>query len=495
MRLSKSQYIRGLQCHKSLWCYRHARELIPEIPPGLQAIFDQGHRVGELACERFPKGEMIAEDYRHREEAVASTKKALAAGKRILYEAAVIHDGVLVRPDILVKKGEKGWNLIEVKSSTGVKEVYLNDLAIQKYVLEGSGLKINKAILMHINNKYTRKGKIDLHKLFTLADVTEDIESYEAGIKKKVKEMHAVLKKKKAPAIEIGSHCTSPYPCEFMGECWSHIPKNSVYDLVGVRAAKLEEFHEDGILRIADIPNDYPLSKAQELQRRVTKSKKPIIDRKAIKEFLDEAVYPLYHLDFEAVNCAVPPYDGLKPFQQVAFQASVHIQAKRSGKVKHLEFLSDPAIDPRPGMVKFLTSTIGPTGSVVAYNSAFEGGRLKEMAKDFPASSQELLSIKERLWDIATPFRKGFYVHPKFGGSWSIKVVLPALVPGMSYEGLEIGDGGVASQSYLELMDGRISGAAAKKTLAALRVYCGQDTLAMVKLLDVLYQSTATTKT
>ncbi len=492
MRLSKSQYIRGLQCHKSLWLYRHRRDLVPEAPPSRQSIFDQGHRIGELAWQRFPGGRIITENHLQIQEALKATRAAVDAGAAIIYEAAVVHDGVLVRPDILVRKGD-GWDMIEVKGSTEIKDVYLDDLSIQKYVLEGAGLAIRKCFVMHVNNQYVRRGAIDARQFFVLADATKAVAEVQKGISKRVAELHKVLSLKSTPKIAIGAHCSAPYACDFVDHCWKHIPDYSVFDLVRVRHEKAAILFDRGIQRIRDIPSDFPLSGAQELQVEVEKSGRPHIDRKAIARVLAEPIYPLYFLDFETVSPAIPPYDGLRPFQQLSFQASLHIQREKGGTVEHLEYLGDAATDPRPGLVAFLTGLIGAKGSVVAYNASFEGSRLAEMADAYPRSAKALRSIKNRLWDLATPFRTGLYVHPKFHGSWSIKAVLPALVPGMTYDGMLIGNGGEASLAYLNLMEGQLSPAERKRTILALKRYCGQDTLAMVKLLEKLHEEAATT--
>lgn len=490
VRLSKSQYIRGLQCHKSLWLYRHRKDLIPKTSASLQLIFDQGHRIGELAWKRFPGGRLIKEDHLHIPEALKSTRAAEDAGAPIIYEAAAIHDRVLVRPDILIRKGD-GWDMVEVKGSTEVKDVYLEDVAIQKYVLDGAGFPVRRCFVMHVNNRYVRRGAIDPDRFFTLVDVTEEAAALQKEIPGRVAELHKVLDRQSAPDIPIGPHCSDPYPCEFMGHCWKHVPDYSVFDLVRIRHQKAAVLADRGILRVHDVPEDFPLSRSQALQVAVEKSGRPYINRPGIAKFLREPRYPLHFLDFETIFPAIPPYDGLKPYQQTPFQASIHVQGEKGGKTEHLEYLGDAKADPRRGLVAFLTESIGSEGSVVAYNAPFEGARLGELAEAYPRQAGRLLSIKNRLWDMAGPFRAGLYVHPKFQGSWSIKSVLPALVPAMTYEGMTIGNGEEASIAYLNLMEGKLSRADAKRMILALKEYCGQDTLAMVNLLAVLHEQSA----
>lgn len=485
MRLSKSQYIRGLQCHKALWLYRHRRDLMPETPPSLQLIFDQGHRIGELARRWFAGGILIEPDYRKIPEALKATRAAAADGVPSIFEAAAIHDRVLVRPDVLIRRGGS-WDLVEVKGSTEVKEVYVEDAAVQRYVLDGGGFQVRRCFLMHINNQYVRRGAVEPDKIFTMADITKDVAALQRHIPARVAAMHKVLALKAPPKIDIGSHCSDPYDCDFVSHCWRHIPDYSVFNLVRVRQEKVAALMDRGVLHVRDIPEDFPLTATQKLQVAVEKSGRPHIERKAIADMLREPKYPLYYLDFETISPAIPPYDGLRPFQQMPFQASLHVQKARGGTVEHFEFLGDAKNDPRPALTEFLVRRIGGRGSVVAYNAAFEGSRLAELAEAYPKHAKALLSMKARLWDLAAPFRSGTYLHPEFQGSYSIKAVLPALVAGMSYEGMAIANGGDASIAYLNLMEGTLPPDEARRTIAALKRYCGQDTLAMVKLLERL---------
>jgi hypothetical protein len=489
-RLSKSQYLRGLQCHKSLWLHNFRPDLRGLASPGAQHIFDQGHEVGLLAHQRFPGGVLIEADHQHIPEALQQTEAALKAGATILFEAAFMHDGVLVRPDVLVKAGAR-WDLIEVKSSTEVKEVYLPDVAIQRYVLDGAGLPVRKASLMHVDNRYVRQGAIDPERFFTLADLTRATAPVLAQASANLAGMRAVLAGSEIPDIAIGAQCRAPYDCDFMDFCWKHVPDYSVYNLKRAAFDKINELRGRGVMRIEDIPADFALSDAQEIQVRVAKSGEPHIDGPAIKKCLDQLVYPLFYLDFETVNPAIPPYDGMRPFQALPFQASLHVQDKPGEEPGHLEYLGDPKSDPRPGLVEFLVKSIGPKGSVVVYNAGFEGGRLGELAEAFPKEAKPLLAIKKRLWDLIIPFRGNHFVHPEMRGSASMKAVLPALVPGMSYDGLAISNGEMAFLAYEAMMAGKMSASQMKKTMAALREYCGQDTLGMVEILKVLRQYAA----
>jgi len=487
MRLSKSQYLRGLQCPKSLWLHNFRPDLRAHVSPGLQHIFDQGRRIGELARRRYPGGVLIKADHQHIPEALQETAAALKRGAKILFEAAFVHDDVLARPDILVKKGS-GWDFIEVKSSTDVKEAYLPDLAVQRYVLEGAGLGVRQACLLRVNNEYVRRGDIDPQKLFQLEDVGALTAPHLKQAPANLAALQNVLAGPDMPQVSIGARCTAPYACDFMDFCWKHVPDYSVYDLKRADFNTINELRSLGVMRLEDIPPDFGLTDSQEIQVRVAKSGEPHIDGPGIKKCLAGLVYPLHFLDFETVSLAIPPYDGLRPFQALPFQASLHVQDKPGAELGHFEYLGEPKSDPRPGLVKFLVERIASQGSVVAYNIGFEGARLAELADAFPKGAKALNGMQKRLWDLIVPFRSSLFVHPDMHGSASMKAVLPALVPGMSYESLAISNGETAFLAYESLMTGKVSAAQTKKTMAALREYCGQDTLGMVEILKVLEQ-------
>lgn len=484
---SKSQFVRGLQCERSLWLYRNRKDLIPAVDPAKQMIFDQGHEVGVLAHARFPGGTLIEEDHTAQEAALSSTKKAVAKGAKALYEAAALFDHVLVRADILVKNGA-AWDLVEVKSSTAVKDVYLCDVAIQRHVLEGAGFKIERACLMHVDNRYVRRGALDPNEFFALDDVTEATEELLAQVPAYLKALKRAVAADSEPSKDIGPHCFAPYDCDFEDHCWSHVPEYSVFDLAMARMDKKTALWRKGIKTVDQIPDSIKLTAGQARQVRAARTGETKVDRDAVAAHLAALKYPLYFLDFETVSPAVPPFDGLRPFQKLPFQASVHVVKAPGGKVEHLDYLAPEDEDPRGGVAAFLVNAIGPKGSVVAYNKSFEGGVLAELAQTFPLKARELSSICKRLWDLMIPFQKGDVVHPGFRGSWSIKKVLPALVPGSGYDGLLIADGDQAQTAYLALMKGKIKGAEARRLREALEEYCAQDTLAMVELLERLHR-------
>jgi hypothetical protein len=478
--------MRGWQCTRNLWLYNYRKDLLPEGCSAQQQIFVQGQELGRLAWECFPDGVLIEADHLHIGDALTATTKALSGKTKSIYEATFSYNGVIARADIIAAATGGKWDLMEVKSSTSVAEQHLQDIALQRYVLEGAGIKLRRVYVMLINTAYVRHGDINPAQLFIREDITRETADLQDDIRTNLAAFKKLLGKRTEPAIDIGPQCSSPYPCDFIPYCWKHVPECPVFDLPRINKNKLALLMDKGILDIKKIPADFPLSKNQSRAVSVIKSGKPVIDTAAIEADLKDLVYPLYFLDFESINPPVPPYDGLRPYQQLVFQASLHVQQKPKARIEHYEYLGDGKTDPRPGMVEFLISRMGRKGSIIVFNKSFEMTRIKELAKDFPKQSKQLLPLNDRIWDLALPFQQGHYVHPGFACSYSIKKVLPALVPGMSYENLEVTNGGDAQNAYLSLMQCNLPIKERKRIRKALKIYCGQDTLAMVRILAVL---------
>ncbi len=428
-------------------------------------------------------GTLIAEDREHLEGALESTAKALKGGAAILYEPAFLAHDVLVRPDILVRSQSGSWDLIEVKSSTEVKKEHVQDVAVQRFVIEGYGLPLRQTLLMHINNRYVRDGDIDPGQLFVKADITVDVAQHVQDVPANVKSFLATAASEREPAIDIGHHCSDPYDCEFTPYCWQHVPEYSIFDIARISAKKIAILREAGVMDIKDVPDAFDLTENQRVQLDVAKSGKDLFQREAVANLLEHLTHPLHFLDFESFNPAVPLYDGTRPYQQIPFQASVHVQRHEDGPVEHMEYIGDGKNDPRPGLVSFLVNSIGSNGSIVVFHANFEGDRLKELAADFIREASQLLSMKDRLWDLEEPFRRNLYVHPGFRGRSSTKVVLPTLVPEMTYEGMPIAEGRDATIGYLAIMSGNLSADESKRTIGDLKSYCCHDTFGMVQLL------------
>ena len=478
--LSKSRFLAGLQCHLKLWYQCYNREIIPEVPPSQQAIFDAGHEVGEMATRLFPGGILIDAPYYLHEQAVKSTLKAMQDPEvKSIYEAAFVYDGVRIRVDVLERLDDGSWNLVEVKSSTSVKEVYYPDVAVQYYVLEGCGLKINRAGILHINNQYVYDGQNpDLESLFSFGDLTDQTIAIQPQIPGQLQELKGMLAGNGAPQIPPSRHCHKPYDCEFWDHCTKNMPEFWVYNISGIGQDKLNELADMGIQAIGDIPSSFPLSQIQDrIRASVTNQQEFISDR--LEAELNDVEYPVHFLDFETIGPALPRYANTRPYQTIPFQWSDHILYE-DGKLDHREYLCNEDKDPREEFTQSLLDALGTEGSVVIYTS-YETGVLKSLIEHFPQYADELQSVIDRFVDLYAIIKRNYY-HPNFYGSFSLKYVLPALVPAMSYENLSIQDGMQASLDYLRMIDSKTPQDEKTKLRDDLMMYCGQDTRAMVKI-------------
>ncbi len=485
--ISKTRYLEGLQCHKLVWFRVNAKDQIPPIDASTQAIFDQGHLVGSYARKLYPKGYAIqAKPW----DFTLIQKLSTAALKRgvPLFEAGLTHQGAFARFDILNPVDGGEWDLIEVKSSTEVKEVNYDDAAIQYFIATGAGLKIRRCIVTHINNQYVRRGAIDPAQLFSSADVTEEIKAKQADVPKTLSEIQSVIRLKQYPNIKIGPQCNDPYECILKDFCWDFLPKDSVFTLY--RSKRSFEWLNSGITNLIDIPADSTFSSQQQIQIDAVRAGRPHIDREAIRSFLDSLAYPLYYLDFETINTALPLFDGVRPYQQLPFQYSLHIQDAPDAEPRHHSFLANGSSDPRPSILTDLRNLLGTSGSIVAYNSSFEQRILREASEEFTEYKDWFSAVDQRVVDLLVPFRAFSYYNPEQRGTASLKAVLPALT-GKGYEGLPIADGETASREYLRVTFSKVSPADREAVRRQLEEYCGYDTMAMIWLVNELRQLAA----
>lgn len=447
-------------------------------------MFDQGHDIGTLAKKMFPKGVEIDTDPADFEGAIDLTKKHLPT-RVAIFEATFSANGGYARADILNPVGKDQWDIIEVKSTTGLKDVHLPDLAFQAWVFSGAGIKVRRCFLCHINNQFVRHGEIDPKEFFTLLDVTAEVAELTREIEDQVSQMGKIIRAAKCPDIQIGKQCDSPYTCALHDHCWSFLPSNNVLDLYDDKKDRGWDLLKRGVLTIADIPDDYSLSAKQQIQRATAISGKPHINTTQVQSFLKGLQHPLHFLDFETFSTAIPMYDGTKPYEQIPFQFSLHIIHKAGEKPEHRKFLAEGKNDPRSEFMRHCKQAIEPTGSIMVFNATFEKQRLKECAKLLPEYERWVSVLNTRIVDLLNPFKAFNYYHPDQCGSASMKSVLPALT-GKDYESLEIQEGGTASREFVRVTFGDVSNSERKRVRKALDLYCGQDTEGMAWILDAM---------
>jgi hypothetical protein len=483
--LSKSSFLKGIQCEKQLYLYKHHYDWRDPISEDQQAVFTRGINVGKLAQNLFPGGVNLAPvDQFHYGQAAKLTEEKLKSSNKVFYEPSFIFDELLVAVDILVKERKK-WHIYEVKSSTSVSEVYLLDTAIQYYVLSNCGLDIKDVSIVYLNNQYVRKGDLDLNELFTIESVFDLIQEYQDIIPEKISVFKKMLKGKVIPDIKIGPQCNDPYSCSFLGYCWKDIPEYSVFNISGLKTDKKFELFNSDIINIEDIPDDFNMSANQRIQVDVHKTQQTLIDSDNLKEFIDSVRYPLYYTDFETFMPAIPLYDNSRPYQQIPFQYSLFFQKDKKTEPEFFQFLGTPIEDSREAFIQSLLKNTKKKGDILVYNKSFEITRLKEIARDFPEYADEIEERILRIKDLMLPFRKKYYYKPEMKGSYSIKYVLPALVPDLSYEGMPIADGSMAMLAYESLLDEK-DPQKIDEIRNNLLAYCKLDTYGMVKIWEEL---------
>jgi predicted RecB family nuclease len=485
MTISKSKYVAGVQCLKRLYLQVHEPEMAPQPDASDEAKMEQGREVGLLARHLFPGGVEVRGDGGI-EQAIRTTQELIANPEvPAIFEGAFENGGVFVRVDILHRRKDGRWRLIEVKSTTDLKEQHLEDVAIQSRVVSRSGVDLASSCLAHVNRNYVFDGvTIDLWRFFRIKNLTRRVERLQPKLTLQLRAELTVLSLPQAPDIDPGRQCTHPVTCEFYDRCNSPRPDNHIGYLPLIHASAVEELQEMGVESIHDIPEDFLLTERQRRACTAVQTGEPWFSPE-LGVALESLRYPLYFADFESVNPAIPRFVGMRPYQQIPFQWSVHLLREPGAAPEHFEFLATDATDPRREFITSLCAALGDVGSIVVYNQQFESQRLSELAASLPEFAERIKSIQGRLWDLLPVVRNHVY-YPAFAGSFSLKYVLPALVPEMTYEGMDVANGTDAGAAWDLLVTGRLEQTGRDRIRKALLDYCGQDTLAMVRLMGKL---------
>ena len=472
--LSKSKYLIGLECPRYLWTIFNDPKSLPEFDEQTQYRFEQGYNVEKYAKQLF-EGIDASDDFMNN---IKKTKTLINQNKTV-FEAGIMIKRLYARADIL--RYNNGWELYEIKASTSVKETHLEDLAFQKYVFELAGLEIKKCFVIHINTNYVKEGEIDILKLLSVVEV----EIKTDHVSENIESMFEIIKLKEIPEIELGKQCKKNYDCPL--NCWSILPENNVFDLFRGGKKSLD-LYSLGISSLIDIPDDFKLNLNQKIQVNSIKENSVFINKIEIKKWIDSLNYPLYYLDFESFQTAIPLFNNSRPYQQICFQYSLHIQNLENDnieKIKHKDFLYQDKCDPREDFIKNLIEDLNDVGSIIVYNKTFEITRLKELSKDFPIYEPKIKLIINRIVDLYDIFKNFWYYHPLQKGSTSIKTILP-LFSDKNYNDLLINNGNDASLEYMKFLLSDISDEDKKNIKINLIEYCKQDTFAEIIILNNL---------
>ena len=483
--LSKSKYCKGIQCPKILWMDMNMPEKGEDVLS--ESVMATGNMVGDLARHYFGEYDLVEFDF-NKNIMADKTKQLMESGSENIAEAAFYIDGLYCAVDILHKNGD-GYDIVEVKSSTHVTDIYIEDMAFQYYVLSKCGIDVKRIFLMHLDNSYVRHGELELEKLFALEEFSDEVKGKLQEVENNIKSIREYVSTDVEPERDIDLYCEIPYECAYYGYCSRHLPEQSVFDIRRLNASKKYEYYHQGIISFEDIVREQPKLSDKQMKQVETAyyDRQDEIEPDAIKDFLDTLSYPLYHLDFETFQQAVPEYDGLSPYSQIPFQYSLHIE-QEDGTLEHREFLAKEGTDPRRAIAESLCRDFPTDVCVLAYNMSFERGVLQRLADFFPDLSDHLLAIRDNIHDLMIPFQQQQYYSKAMQGSYSIKYVLPALCPGdpeLDYHALEgVHNGSEASATFADMPNH--SPEEIQTMRNNLLKYCCLDTRAMVKVLEKL---------
>ena len=484
MLLSKSEYMLYLRHPAWLWIKKHAKDLMPPIDDALQARFNEGHAFEPFVEALFPNLICLGfNSYSEYLDMPDNTLKAWERGAEVVSQGRYETGSITCISDIVRKKGD-AFILTEIKSSSSAKKEHALDLAFQKIVLEGAGYPIHRCEVAHVDSSYVRKGDINPNQLVSFTDITE-----------KVNDLIELTKSKIDQAILVASGRVMPDPSPERARLKSYqdwlgirknisppLPENSIHFLPYMDAERSTKLAKEGITTDEEIKDLSVLKKSTQKFLIAKAEGVRTIEKDKLGAFLSEISYPIYYFDYEASQSLLPPWDGTRPYQQVPFQYSLHILKEPNGEVEHREYLHKDISNPMPNLIKSLKENVGSKGSILVWYESYEKSRNKEMAEMYPEAAGFLKAFNNRIIDLIKPFSQGMVRDQAFMGSSSIKKVLPTVVPSLSYDCLEIQEGGTAAQKWKEVTLGEASVSEREKVYSDLSSYCSLDTLAMVEI-------------
>lgn len=482
--LSKSNYCSAVQCNKILWLDEKKHSVATDTSN--KSVLANGIRVGELARGLFGEYTNV-ENNNDKSIMILETEELLEQKTRIITEASFAFEKNFASVDIL-KNEEDGIEIYEVKSTTSVKDIYLDDISYQVYILKNLGYNVKSANIVYLNNKYIRYGELELDKLFVIEDVTEIAFSKQEEVQNKIDEINEYLKQKDEPEDCIGMQCfQNNYDCAYWQYCSRNLPEKNVFNIDRLQTKKKVELFQVDKVSFADI---LPMLTTDRFKQQVNAelTDEVTIKKDEIREFLKQIKYPIYFLDFEGYEIPIPEYDGSWAYEQIPFQYSIHIIENEGAEVKHEEFIAENGKDPRRIIAEKLVEIIPENASIVVYNLSYEKTRMREFGELFEDLKARFDKMQEQIIDLITPFRSRWYYCKEMNGSSSIKQVLPALFPNepeLDYHNLPVVHNGTeASETYLDLPN--YSKEEQEEIKKGMLMYCGLDTYALVKVWEKL---------
>ncbi len=443
---------------------------------------ETGRAFGEDVRTRFPGGVLI--EATEPEAALEETRRALESGADTLFEPAFLADGLYVRCDVLLREGT-AWRLVEVKSSTSVKPHYEEEVAFQVEVLRRAGIEVVRASLGLVDKTLVRGDRpLEHADLLLLTDLTRRVDQLRTAVLDAIRTWEGLREAGRRPDAVLGPACRNPVPCPFTAHCREGQSETDIETIPGMRHDRIVRFRAQGVDTIEQIPDGERLSPIERRVVEVVRFGGPRVEPGVAGE-LASIEFPACFVDFEAAGPLLPLFPGLGPYGPVVFQWSCHRLDSPGSEAVHSEFLDVTGQDPRSGFVASLRLAVEGARSIAVYSS-YEKQRLEALERQGIDGAKDLLGyVLDRLVDLYPIVREGVYDRA-FGGQFSIKAVLPALVPGLDYSDLAIKGGDAASQAYLDLVSGALPPEAAEATREALLRYCERDTLAMVELYRAL---------
>ncbi len=478
--LSKTSFLKSVQCQKAFFLYKKYYHLKDPLPPEKRAVFNRGHKIGELARQLFPGGVDVSPGHVFKfAEAVEKTKELIAAGQEVIYEAAFVFDETLVAIDILVKRDDK-WYAYEVKSSLKISQAYVMDAALQYYVIKNSLPTLEDISIVNLNEDYVLENSLDIHKLFKTTSVKKDAERNVDFMKHHIQAAKMTFYQNELPQVSIGGHCFSPYACDFMGTCWKHTSVNNVFELSGVSKKQAGEWLTKGYLHINDVPDEELSGKTLKYVQSFKKQEE-LVEKPKIREFYKGVTYPIAFLDMEFYTPAIPKYKGKKPFELTPFLFSWTRLNRVGAEAEEEFFFHDEESNPEGHFLKRLIELNERVAKILVFDTGQEIAALNSLVRHHPQYKKAVEQIKKKFIDLAEIFTNMWYYHPMQKGSTSLKKIHQAVFGKDIYENLPVNSGILASYGYDEYL--KEPDIFKKQELKEnLITYCKTDTKAVLDL-------------